>query len=405
VHHRKEQRAAAAVAALASAALVAAAAAAQDRAAQESAAPARAVKAQAGQGSTNAAPSIYPEPPPGLPPPAPNPDANAKSAGEMKPYREQIPGSGVGFDMVPIPGGRFVMGSPDSEPERKDDEGPQHEVELSPFWIGRFEVTWDEYLLFMSKLDLAARERGAHEQPQDAWADAVSRPTPPYVPMDFGYGVEGYPAICMTQFAARHYTKWLSMKTGRCYRLPTEAEWEHACRAGTTTAYSFGDDPKQLGEHAWYFENSDGKPHPVGRKQPNPWGLFDMHGNVCEWVLDENDAGFYAERAKAAALAGGAVTDPVRWPAREYPHVVRGGSWDDDPDRLRSAARRGSNKSWKVQDPQLPKSIWYFTDARFVGFRVVRPLRQPTPAEAAKWWDPDVPAIAEILSRQRTGAR
>ncbi len=321
----------------------------------------------------------------------------------MKPYRELLPGSDVGFDLVPIRGGRFVMGSPASEHDRKDDEGPQHEVELSPFWMGRCEVTWNEYHQFMEKLDLAARSQGAAKQPQDAWADAVSRPTPPYVPMDFGYGIDGYPAICMTQFAARHYTKWLSMKTGRCYRLPTEAEWEYACRAGTTTAFSFGDDVKRLGDHAWYFENSAeggaGKPHPVGRKKPNPWNLFDMHGNVSEWVLDGHAAKGYA------SLAGSTAKDPANWPTSEYPHVVRGGSWDDDPERLRSAARRGSSKSWKVQDPQLPKSIWYFTDAKFVGFRVVRPLRDPTEDEMKRWWDPDVAPVAEILERQRRGQR
>ncbi|MBL8840662.1 MAG: formylglycine-generating enzyme family protein [Planctomycetes bacterium] len=339
--------------------------------------------------------------PSGRPPLDPNPAALAADAAAMKPYRETIPGSSVGFDLVPIPAGTFVMGSPESEADRKGDEGPAHAVALEPFWIGRCEVTWDEYLQFMSKLDLQARGGGAAKQPGDDWADAVSRPTPPYVPMDFGYGISGNPAICMTQFAARHYTKWLSMKTGRWFRLPTEAEWEYCCRAGTTTAFSFGDDPKQLGEYAWFFDNSDAKPQPVGKKKPNPWGLFDMHGNVAEWTLDAFDAGWYAK----SAIEGGAAAGPVNWPSAEYPIVARGGSWDDDADRLRSAARRASNKSWKVQDPQLPKSIWYFTDARFVGFRVVRPLRDPTPQELEKWWEPGLASIAEILDRQRHGGR
>ncbi len=353
----------------------------------------------AGQGATPVA--VYPELPAGRSPATVLPDATAATEADMKPYRELLPGSDVGFDLVPIRAGTLVMGSPDGEAERKDDEGPQHAVTLSPFWIGRCEVTWDEYHQFMSKLDLQARQQGALKQASDAWADAVSRPTPPYVPMDFGYGLKGNPAICMTQFAARHYTKWLSMKTGRYYRLPTEAEWEYACRAGTTTCYSFGDDAAKLGDYAWYFKNSDAKPQPVGQKKPNPWGLFDMHGNVAEWTLDQHDKGWYA------TLAGGgaAAADPVNWPKSEYPLVTRGGSWDDDPDRLRSAARRASSKAWKVQDPQLPKSIWYFTDARFVGFRVVRPLHEPTPDEQKKWWDPDTPQIAEILDRQRHGGR
>ena len=342
--------------------------------------------------------------PAGRSPCVPIADAAAANATEMKPYRELLPGSEVGFDLLPIPGGRFVMGSPDDEADRKDDEGPTHAVEVAPFWIGRCEVTWDEYLQFMSKLDLQARTGGAAKQSGDAWADAVSRPTPPYVPMDFGYGVKGFPAICMTHFAARHYTKWLSMKTGRCYRLPTEAEWEYCARAGTQTAWSFGADVKQLGEYAWYFENSDAKPQPVGQKKPNPWGLFDVHGNVAEWTLDAHDKKFYAAVA-AATGAGAAAVDPVNGSKADYPHVARGGSWDDDADRLRCAARRASSKAWKVQDPQLPKSIWYLTDARFVGFRVVRPLREPTPEEQQQWWEPGVAQIAEILERQRFGGR
>jgi formylglycine-generating enzyme required for sulfatase activity len=125
-----------------------------------------------------------------------------------------------------------------------------------------------------------------------------------------------------------------------------------------------------------------------------------MHGNVAEWTLDQHVADFYAECSKS-----GAAKSPVKWPTTEYPLVVRGGSWDDDPDRLRSAARRGSQKGWKVQDPQLPKSIWYFTDAKFVGFRVVRPLAVPTDEERKRWWEADVPAIAEIQERQRKGGR
>lgn len=345
--------------------------------------------------------SVYPEPPGGFPPPFPIEGAEAETEAQMRPYTERIPGTGVTFEMVPIPGGRFLMGSPEDEPHRRRDEGPQHEVEISALWMGRCEVTWDEYEVFMQRLDITRREKGAAEPvPQDAWADAVSRPTPPYVPMDFEMGVEGRPAICMTQFAAKQYTKWLSFKTGRFYRLPSEAEWEYACRAGTTSAYSFGDDPKLLDEYAWYFDNSDDRYHPVGQKRPNPWGLFDMHGNVAEWVLDGFEIGAYARLAEA-----GFVRDPIVWPKTLYPRVVRGGSWDDDPDRLRSAARRGSSKSWKVKDPQLPKSIWYHTDATFVGFRIVRPLHPPPPQEWARFWEADLPEIREIEARQRTGAR
>ncbi|MEO6709385.1 MAG: formylglycine-generating enzyme family protein, partial [Planctomycetota bacterium] len=332
---------------------------------------------------------LYPDMPAGSPPPVPVPESIAADAASMKLYTEVIVGTKAHFEMQPIAAGRFTMGSALEEKKRKASEGPAHEVELAAFWIGRCEVTWDEYTPFQMKLDKEARRQGGESaQAQDAWADAVSRPTPPYVPMDFGMGKERCPAISMTQFAARQYTQWLSMKTGRFYRLPSEAEWEYACRAGTKTAYSFGDDPAKLGDHAWYFENSGETYHPVAMKKPNPWGLFDMHGNVAEWVLDQYDEASYAS-FKTMAQA------PITWPTKLYPCSVRGGSWDDDSDRLRSSARRGSQAAWQQQDPQLPKSIWYLTDAKFVGFRVVRPLVEPAEGEKLRAWSADIDAIRE----------
>jgi formylglycine-generating enzyme required for sulfatase activity len=343
--------------------------------------------------------SIYPTAPAGFPAPLPVPGASAASEAEMQSYRETIPGSRASFDMLPVRGGTFRMGSPETERGRKQDEGPQREVAVAPFWMGRSEVTWDEYQVFQLKLDLSERASGAAQaEPNDAWADAVSRPTPPYVPMDFGMGIAGYPAVCMTQFAARQYTKWLSYKTGRFYRLPSEAEWEYACRAGTTTAYSFGDDPSACDAYARSFDNAHDKYQRVGQKQPNPWGLFDMHGNVAEWCLDAFDEGAYAASA-------GKLADPILWPSKEYPRIVRGGSYNDAPKKLRSAARLGSKPSWKVQDPQVPKSIWYFTDAPFVGMRVVRPVEPPRSAEWPRFWDADLKDIAEIEARQRRGGR
>jgi len=315
-----------------------------------------------------------------MPDPVPLPEAEATTEDEMKPYTETIPGTDVKFEMVPIRGGKFVMGSPESEEGRNEDEGPQHEVVVEPFWMGKYEVTWNEYELWAMKLDIERRRVLNQEPtPQDKIADAVAMPTPPYTDMTFGMGKDGYPAICMTQFAAKMYCKWLSAKTGRYYRLPTEAEWEYACRAGTTTAYSFGDDPKDLDEYAWYFDNSDDKYHKVGQKKPNPWGLYDMHGNVAEWVLDQHLTDYYAQ------LAGKVTRNPLALPTKIYPRVVRGGSWDSDPEQLRSAARMGSTPDWKMQDPQIPQSVWYLTDANFVGFRVVRPLRKPTPEEAKRY--------------------
>src|SRR5262249_44392339 len=152
-----------------------------------------------------------------------------------------------------------------------------------------------------------------------------------------GYGRAGQPAICMTHHAAMEYCRWLSAKTGKVYRLPTEAEWEYACRAGTKTAYSFGDDPSMLKDYAWYVDNTE-KPQKIGQKKPNPWGLYDMHGNVAEWCFDRYYADAYSK------FPPGAVGPVVLPTPEEYPHVARGGSWDDDPEALRSAVRRASNK-------------------------------------------------------------
>jgi formylglycine-generating enzyme required for sulfatase activity len=315
-----------------------------------------------------------------LPKPVANPDAEAADQPAMKPYTENIPATDVKFDMAPIPGGEFTLGSPASEKDRKDDEGPQAKVKIEPFWMEKHEVTWDEYELWGLALD-NQRRKMKNEQPtdNDKVADAISRPTKPYSDMTFGMGKEGYPAICMTQLAAKLYCKWLSAKTGRYYRLPSEAEWEYACRAGTKTAYSFGDDPEKLDDYAWSTANAEEKYHRVGKKKPNAWGLYDMHGNVGELCLDQ----YIADRYKQ--YEGKAAESPLAVATTAYPHVVRGGAWTDEAPLLRSAARRGSSKDWKQQDPQIPQSIWYFTDADFVGFRVVRPLRTPTPEEDARY--------------------
>jgi formylglycine-generating enzyme required for sulfatase activity len=329
-----------------------------------------------------------------MPKPYSVPDAEAKSEKEMKAYTEVIPGSDFTYEMVPIPGGSFMMGSPEDEEDRSDDEGPQIAVEIDPFWMGKYEVTWDLYDYWGLSLDIQRRKLLKKEQTEyDVVADALTRPTNAYTDMTFGMGHDGYPAICMTQYAGKMFCKWLSAKTGRYYRLPTEAEWEYACRAGTTTAYSFGDDPDDLDDYAWYFDNSEDGYSKIGEKKPNPWGLYDIHGNVSEWVLDQYVSEAYKEHV------GNPVRNPFVVPTKEFPRAVRGGSWDDDPDRLRSAARRGSDPDWKMQDPQIPQSIYYLTDALFLGIRVVRPLRVPT-EEQAKLYEPDPKIMAEYKEAQ-----
>jgi len=302
-------------------------------------------------------------------------------ADDFEPYTTMVPGSEVAFTMLPIPGGEFMMGSPESEESRKDDEGPQVNVKVDPFWMASTETTWDmfEIFVFQEQEKRLAMESGGLEAANIPSVDAVSRPTPPYLDMSFGMGKYGYPAICMTQYSAQMFCKWLTAKTGHFYRLPTEAEWEYACRAGTTTAYHFGDDPAMLDEYAWHYANTNAGYEKVGTKKPNPWGLYDMHGNVSEWTLDQYDPEFYAQ------LSDG-VANPYNQPETLYPRTARGGSYDDDPETLRSASRVPSNPLWKMQDPQIPKSRWWHTDARFVGFRVVRPLNPPSEEEIATFW-------------------
>ena len=281
--------------------------------------------------------------------PRPMPMPSAHDEAGMKPYTQLVSGTPVKFDMVPIKGGKFMMGSPAGEAGRKEDEGPQHEVEIAPFWMGKCEVTWDEYEIFMFSLDIQRRkvENGTATE-FDKLADAVTRPTKPYTDMTFGMGKEGYPAICMTQFAAKKYCEWLSAKTGHYYRLPTEAEWEYACRAGTKTAYSFGDDAEQLGDYAWYYDNSE-RGLPPGRQEEAQSLGPARHARQCGRMVRRSI------RTRLLREDGGALAvNPVSVAKLVEPRSVRGGSWDDDPAALRSAARRGSTKEWKQQDPQIP---------------------------------------------------
>jgi formylglycine-generating enzyme required for sulfatase activity len=294
-------------------------------------------------------------------------------------YTETIPDAKtkVTFDMVPIPGGAYLMGSPASEPGRSDDEGPQHPVQIKPFWMGKYEVTWDEYDIWRTDMNIpvgeAAGNKGGKDKKPDAkGVDAVTRPTPPYGDPTFGYGHDKYPVICVTHHAAMEYCRWLSKKTGKAYRLPTEAEWEWAARAGTTTPYFFGDDPKKLDDYAWYKANSDDSPQEIGKKKPNPWGLYDIYGNASEWCLDRYEPDAY-KQFPADRLTLGPVLLPT---ADRFPDVVRGGSWSEKADRCRSATRRSSLAKWIQLDPNTPKSIWWLTSAEFVGFRVVRAVEE-----------------------------
>lgn len=298
--------------------------------------------------------------------------------GGFSPYTEDIPGSVESIKMVPVPGGTFVMGSPDKEPGRKADEGPQRMVKVDSFWMGAYEITWDQFQQF---INANLKNSSLKVKDKDIEIDAVTSPTPEYIDMSFGMGREGgYPVVNITNYAAIMFAKWLYLKTGHFYRLPTEAEWEYACRAGTETVYYFGDDSGKINDYAWYQGNTEDGYGKVGQKKPNAFGLYDMLGNVAEWTMDQFEEDYFDK------LKGNPAENPWFEPTKLYPRSVRGGSWMDTAGDLRCASRLGSSSEWKQLDPQIPKSLWWLTSAPFVGFRLVRPKVTPPIDEIEKYW-------------------
>lgn len=223
----------------------------------------------------------------------------------LRPYADTIPGTLVAFDMVPLPG----------DP---------------PLYIGRTEVTWDEYDVFAYRLD---------EPEADRAQDASARPSKPYGAPDYGWGHQGYPAISIAAPAAIEYAAWLSAKTGKRYRLASDAEWTRAASAAFATAPT----PGQLDSLAWHGGNSGRRSHPVATKSPDALGLFDLLGNAAEWVIGTDGR-----------------------------PLTRGGSWADAPAQLGPATGARYSSSWQERDPQFPKSRWWLSDGPFVGFRLVR---------------------------------
>ena len=283
----------------------------------------------------------------------------------FKGYDQVIPGTDLRFKMVPIPAGRFAMGSGSNDKQARKDEGPQRTVSISPFWMGAYEVTHDEFNFFYQDEAFAENSK----------VDAVTRPSPQYIDFSLGMGKSGgFPANSMQQFTALMYCRWLYQKTGRFYRLPTEAEWEYASRSGTASVYPFGNDAKELSKYAWYKDNSNNVYHKVGSLKPNAWGLYDMLGNVAEWTLDQYDETYFSKLTDGAA-------DPLTAPVAANPRTARGGSFEHEAQEVRPAVRISWQPSWNRRDPQIPKSRWWLTDASFVGFRVVSPLKQPSPEE------------------------
>jgi formylglycine-generating enzyme required for sulfatase activity len=282
-------------------------------------------------------------------------------------YDAIVPGSNYTIKMIPLPGGNFRIANYLTAGKGKTET---KEIRLSDFWIGAFEITHDQFGIFFKDESLT----------QGSKTDAITRPTPQYIDLSWNMGKDGgFPVNSLSQDGALMFCRWMYKRTGIFYRLPTEAEWEYACRAGTSTLYPFGNDVKLLDQYAWYQKNSKNKYQKVGQKKPNAWGLYDMLGNVCEWTLDQYVEDYFDK-------IGDQPIDPVIPPEKRYPRSLRGGSYLDPADLLANGYRFESEAAWNKRDPQVPKSRWWLTDAAFVGFRIVRPRKQPSPEDAEKFY-------------------
>jgi len=298
-------------------------------------------------------------------------------------FTETIPGTTASIKMVAVPGGTFKMGSPEQEPFHQADEAPLHDVTVSSFFMAETEITWDQYWAFYGATMSEGRTPPSvvYENNAKNELDAISGPTPPFGNPDQGWGQGDRPAITMTYYGAQTFCQWLSLKTGRTYRLPTEAEWEYAARAGSQTPYFFEGDPKKfsnegflkgifkpdtigINRFAIYVNNSRNRTAEPSKVAANPFGLKNMYGNVMEYCSD-----WYAEDAYSKVQSG--AVNPTG-PAEGTEHVVRGGFYAADASLLRSASRSHTDHDrWLKTDPQNPKSIWWYSDIKGIGFRVV----------------------------------
>jgi formylglycine-generating enzyme len=319
--------------------------------------------------------------------------------GYMIPYLHILERTDISFEMIPIPGGTVTVGSPATEEGRSEDEGPQYTVQLQPYWVAKTELTWSEYKTFMRTYNIFKKltAEGMKVSTEQEKADAITVPTPLYEPSHtYEYGEDPkQPAVTMTQYAAKQYTKWLSGLTGLQYRLPTEAEWEYAARAGSAKAYSFGDSKDELDKYA--VHSADAGAAKVGSKAPNAFGLHDMHGNVWEWTLDQYSSKGFGDRAGKTFVG----LEGTGWPTEADSRCVRGGGWQDPPERVRSAVRMGSvDEEWKESDPNVPLSPWWFTTdpARMVGMRLVRSATPLSKDVIKKFWEIDAEGISEDVN-------
>lgn len=352
--------------------------------------------------------------------------------GYMVPYAQMIPDSYVAIEMVPVPGGVFTFGSSTDDEDRGENELDAVEVELPPFWIAKHELTWAAYWRFMElnedlarlesiktmlasqeEGDAAAAKRTVEKHPailiaienEPTEIDGFTAPTALYDPdTTYESGKDPMqPAVTMTPYAAKQFTKWLSLTTGTNYRLPTEAEWEYAARAGSTTAYPWGDDAEQIDDYAWYEDNSDWQTQPVGKKKPNAWGLHDMIGNAAEWVIDE-----YQEEVEWPADRPLSWQQAIQRPSNYEGRIARGGYFDAAAEDCRVTSRYASEDEYlKSQDPNSPLSPWWYTESEAggLGMRLVRPLQPLTPEQARLFWEVNSEDMAFDVRKRLAGGR
>jgi len=237
-------------------------------------------------------------------------------------------------EMVGIPAGTFQMGSNES-----DSEKPVHTVNVKAFYMSKYETTIAEYL--------ACVQDGGCKPPE--WLESGNEynihtgSDDHYKKAGMSENNKNHPITGVSWNDAKAYGVWLSRKTGKDYRLPTEAQWEYACRAGSTGKYSFGNDASQLGNYGWYEKNSGKTTHPVGGKKPNAWGLYDMHGNVWEWLEDKYHDSY-----------SGAPVDGSAWMSGDSnSHLLGGGSWFFNDNGLRCAFRYRGGAAGRNDDGGL----------------------------------------------------
>lgn len=319
--------------------------------------------------------------------------------GYMVPYQQKIPGSDAVIEMLPVSGGTVVLpllpeptsvnttdhddnGASSTNKSKTNADHVATRVTFDPFWIGKCEITMEQYMpyrrLYYEQKKAQSKEWQDKVDPNDV--DAVTGPTEVY---DSNYNFEfagepDSPVPSASQFATRQYTKWLSLVTGCEYRLPLRSEWQHACLAGSSAEYCFGEEIEQLAQYAVYSGSDRGESDPLraGQKKPNTWGLHDVHGNVSEFVIEDT--------APTGLVDG---------------HVACGGNWESDATGCTATSVLRTTSQWWDEDPDLPRSCWWMAsyESRTTGFRIIAPLDPMSAQQKRIYWDSDSRQLSDDI--------